>query len=501
MQKPAKAAYDLAIVGGGVNGCGIARDAVMRGMRVILCEAGDLACSTSSASSKLIHGGLRYLEHGEIRLVKESLAERERLLRIAPHIIWPMRFVLVHVAGIRPYWMIRAGLGFYDFLAKRDILPACKGTDLGSDVVGKPLKDVYRRALEYSDCWVDDSRLVVLNALDAHERGATILTRTKLVSATVEKGQWKIKLKDKKGHTGSARAKVLVNATGPWASKVRADILGHDYIPSSATRLVQGSHIVLPQLFSHDRAYVLQAKDKRVVFAIPYNDKFTLVGTTDREYSGDPYKVQITKEETKYLLATINEFFARQSTAKDVVWSYSGVRGLYDDGAGDAQKVTRDYVIKVDPKPIPMVSVLGGKLTTYRKLAMSVVDACGPILSNTKKSTTADFPLPGGDMPVAGAIDLADDIKGRVRGIDGFTALRLARSYGTRAERIIDGAINIDDLGENLGCNLREAELRYLKENEWAMDAEDILLRRTSMWLWLDRKQRGMVAGWMEKKT
>ena len=431
--------------------------------------------------------------------MRESLAERERLLRIAPHIISPMRFVLVHVDGLRPRWVIRIGLAIYDRLARRDILPPTNTLDLRDDVAGKPLKEQFGKAFEYSDCWVDDSRLVTLNALDAKEHGATILSKTKLAAANQADGCWELSLDG--DHARTAEATVLVNASGPWAGKLRADILDHAPDPSSTTRLVQGSHIVLPRLFDHDKGYILQGNDQRIVFALPYKDKHTLVGTTDREFEGDPYGASISEEETIYLLDAVNRFFEKKSSRDDVAWSFSGVRGLYDDGAKDAQEVTRDYMIKIDPKPIPLVNVFGGKLTTYRRLSEAVVDQCRPWLGNLPDSNTGINPLPGGDIPVDGIEKLSERLAQDCDGIGTATARRLAKAYGSRADSVTNGAKDVSELGEEFGHGLFEAELEYLMEHEWAKTADDVLYRRTKLHLALDDKQQDKVARWMEDRA
>lgn len=489
--------FDVAVIGGGINGCGIARDAARRGLSVLLCEAGDLACATSSASTKLIHGGLRYLEHGEFRLVRESLSERERLLRIAPHIIRPMRFLLVHAGSLRPAWMLRLGLAAYDLLAKRDVLPPTRSVSLATDPAGEPLKDGFQTAFEYSDCWVDDARLTVLNAVDAYAHGARVLTRTRLKAARPDGDRWLLEIDGAEAR----RAKVLVNAAGPWAGELRDEIAGEQGGErQSSTRLVQGSHIVVPSLFGHDRAYILQAPDRRVVFAIPFLGKYTLVGTTDREYEGDPAMAEISDEETDYLLDTVRRYFSKPAEKGDIVWTYSGVRGLHDDGSKDAQEVTRDYVLKADERPLPMVSVLGGKLTTYRKLAEAAVDMCRPWLGQMKLSDTGTSALPGGDMPVDGAAAVAAELEGACKGLGPETARRLAGAYGTEARGMLNGTGSVKGLGRDFGCGLYEAELEHLKSNEWAKTAEDALFRRTKLGIEMDEAGRDGVARWFGEK-
>ena len=401
------APFDIAIIGGGVNGCGIARDAAGRGLSVYLCEKSDLAGATSSASTKLIHGGLRYLEYYEFRLVREALMEREVLLRAAPHIVSPLRFVLPHHKGLRPAWLIRLGLLLYDHLGGRKILPSARRIDLSKDAAGAPLKPAFRSGFEYSDCWVDDARLVVLNAIDAAARGAAIETRTEMVKAERRAGGWRIFVRDTSGGLREINAKVLVNAAGPWVGEVLSERLG---LPLDAPmRLVKGSHIVVPRLFTHDRAYIFQNADQRIVFAIPYEGDFTLIGTTDLDYDGDPGSPRATKAEIDYLCAAASEYFRQPIDPARVVWTYSGVRPLYDDGASAAQEATRDYVLKVEgggDLP-PVLNIYGGKITTYRRLAEAALEKLQPFLAGLGRPWTADAPLPGGDFPVDGLAALA----------------------------------------------------------------------------------------------
>ncbi len=367
--------YDLAIIGGGINGCGIARDAAGRGLSVYLCEQADLASGTSSAATKLIHGGLRYLEYLEFRLVREALMEREVLWRMAPHIIWPMRFVLPYQKGLRPAWLLRLGLFLYDHLGGRELLPATSTLDLTKDVVGQALKSgQYTLGFEYSDCWVDDARLVVLNARDAANRGATIRTRTKAVTAERKADIWHLTTVDRRpgGSTEVVRARILVNAAGPWVGDVL--VAARRRNASASIRLVQGSHIVVPKLYAHDRCYIFQNIDKRIIFVIPYEEDFTLIGTTERDYVGDPGEVRTSAEEIEYLCVATNQYFKTAVTPADVIWTYSGVRPLYDDGASEAQAATRDYVLDLDEAGAPLLSILGGKITTYRRLAQHALD-------------------------------------------------------------------------------------------------------------------------------
>ena len=491
--------YDLAIIGGGINGCGIARDAAGRGLQVLLCERNDLASATSSASTKLIHGGLRYLEHYNFRMVRESLLERECLLRMAPHIIWPMRFILPHMAGMRPWWLMRMGLLFYDYLGRRQLLPPTKILNLYTDLAGKDLANRVKYGFEYSDCWVDDARLVVLNAVAAREHGADILTHTQVTSATASSDGWTLELDN--GDRPAVRARILVNATGPWASKMRSNLLGHVHVATPDLRLVQGSHIVVPRLFEHNRGFILQNDDLRIIFALPYLDKYTLVGTTDHEYDGDPAQVSISLTETNYLLDVINRYFRTSIKAADIVWSFSGVRGLFDDKASDAQDVNRDYVIKVDAKPAPLINVFGGKLTIYRCLAETVLENCKQWCPGLADAWTANKPLPGGDFPVDGIAALSASLYQSCTGLGEETALRLARAYGTRAANILAGATNVVELGEDFGAGLRAAEVRYLIGNEWAHDAEDILWRRTKLGLELTKNQHKKLATWIKSQV
>ena len=479
--------YDLAIIGGGINGCGIARDAAGRGLSVYLCEQGDLAGATSSASTKLVHGGLRYLEKYEFRLVREALTEREVLWGIAPHIIWPLRFVLPYHAGLRPAWLLRLGLFIYDHLGGRKLLPATRTLDLATDVAGKPLRPgSYRRGFEYSDCWVEDARLVALNARDAADKGAVIKTRTMAVSAERGSGGWRLATRDlATGADEKIAARVLVNAAGPWVGEVLARTQGRN-APASV-RLVQGSHIVVRRLYEHDRCYIFQNADNRIIFAIPYEHDFTLIGTTDRDYAGDPADVKASPEEVSYLCDAANEYFATQLAPADVVWTYSGVRPLYDDGASDAQSATRDYVLELDAAGgAPMLSIFGGKITTYRRLSMHATEKLAPFLpemSRERADWSGSSALPGGDFPVAGF----DALVGKLCADYGFMpreqVRRLARAYGTRARMVLGNAKAMADLGREFGAGLSEAEVLYLMHQEWAVEAQDVVWRRSKLGL------------------
>ncbi len=476
--------FDLAIVGGGVNGVSIARDAAGRGLRVYLCERDDLAGATSSRSTKLIHGGLRYLEYYSFRLVREALAEREVLWAAAPHIIWPLRFVLPHHAGLRPAWLLRAGLFLYDHIGGRERLPPTRVLDLRSDEAGAALKRRDARAFEYSDCWVDDSRFVVLNAMDAQARGAVIETRHELADARREDGLWRLTIADRRtGLRHEKRAKVLVNAAGPWVGAVRRQATSGD---GPRARLVKGSHIVTPKLFEHERPYIFQNADKRIVFAIPYERDFTLIGTTDVDYEGDPAAVRIAADEVSYLCEAANRYFAHEIAPTDVVWSYSGVRALFDDGASAAREATRDYKLDLDTKGgAPLLSVFGGKLTTSRRLAEGVIDGLAPHLPSgvAARRWTARAHLPGGDFPMEGFPALLEGYVKRWPGLPPPMLERLARAYGTLTPNVLGNARTPDDLGRCFGADLYEAELRHLIENEWAQTAADVLWRRSKLGL------------------
>jgi len=494
--------YDLFIIGGGINGCGIARDAAGRGYSVCLVEMNDLASGTSSWSSKLIHGGFRYLEYYEFGLVRKALSEREILWAMAPHIIRPMRFVLPHHKAMRPAWLLRLGLFLYDHIGARKLLPATRGLNLRKEKVGEPLKDEYRRGFEYSDCWVDDARLVVLNAEDAAARGATVLTRTKCVSAKAHEDHWVLTIKD--GKTGRQRdvsARMVINAAGPWVDEVLGKAFGRNN-PANV-RLVQGSHIVVPKLFDHDRAYIFQNKDGRIVFAIPYQEKYTVIGTTDRDYQGDPADVKISDEEINYLCDIANEYFKKPVHPDDIVWDYSGVRPLYDDGASEAQEATRDYVFKIndgpDDKPgePPVANIFGGKITTYRRLAESMMDVVEDRLGRKGRPWTSKPKLPGGDFPTTGFDGLLAGLRADYPWLEGETALRLAHQFGTKARMVLGNATSEKDLGKDFGFGLSEAEVRYLAVNEWAVSAEDILWRRTKMGLKLSDKQAKALQAFM----
>jgi glycerol-3-phosphate dehydrogenase len=468
--------FDLAVIGGGINGCGIARDAAGRGLSVLLLEQGDLAGATSSASTKLIHGGLRYLEYYEFRLVRESLAEREVLLRAAPHIAWPLRFVLPHHKGLRPWWMIRAGLFLYDHMGGRRILPTTRVLDLRHDKLGAPLRPDFTRGFEYSDCWVDDARLVVLTARDAALHGADIRTRTRCEAARPVDGVWSLSLSG--GQEAQARA--LVNAAGPWVSSVLESVVRQD--GPTRVRLVKGAHIVVPRLFQHDRCYLFQNADGRICFAIPYERDFTLIGTTDDEFAGDPASVTVSPEDEAYLCDAISAYLRQPISVADVVWRYAGVRPLRDDGATKAQETTRDYVLELTGTP-PVLSVFGGKITTHRRLAEAAMIRLGAYFPTMRSPWTAGASLPGGDFPWDGAAALQEDLIRRFPFLNAATAERLVRAYGTLAAEMLGDARAWADLGHYFGATLTEREVNWLVRNEWARTAEDVLWRRSKLGL------------------
>jgi glycerol-3-phosphate dehydrogenase len=496
-EAPPSPSYDIAIIGGGVNGCGIARDAVGRGAKVVLFEADDLARGTSSASTKLIHGGLRYLEYYEFRLVREALQERDVLWGMAPHIIWPLRFVLPHRRDMRPAWLLRAGLFLYDHIGGSS-LPKTRTLDLRRDAAGEPLRGDLARAFEYSDGWVEDARLVVLNARDAAERGAAIHTRTRVIAAERAGGEWRVRAEKQDGSVVEVTAKVLVDSSGAWIGGVTGG-KGE----RRSVRLVKGSHIVVPQLFAHDRPYIFQNADKRIVFAIPYERDFTLIGTTDVDYTGDPAEASASPEEIDYLCASVNRYFSRQIGPEDVVWSYAGVRSLYDDGASSAQEATRDYVLQLDETDgAPLLSVFGGKITTYRRLAEAAIAKLKNHLpALAAPSWTGGAPLPGGDFPKEAFGPQVASLRAGYPFLDQGLARRLVRAYGTRAKRIVDGAQSMADLGRVFGANLTEREVLYLMDQEWAATAEDVLWRRTKLGLRLTPAQAAALDAYMRSRV
>lgn len=478
---------DVLVVGGGINGAGIARDLAGRGLRVVLAEQDDLAAHTSSASTKLIHGGLRYLEYYEFGLVRKALQEREGLLRSAPHIMWPLRFVMPHDPGMRPAWMIRMGLFLYDHLAKRELLPGSTGVDLRASPLGAPLKPRFTRGFVYSDGWVDDARLVVLCAIDARERGADIRTRTRCTAAVRGDAGWTATLEGRDGRA-TVQARALVNAAGPWAERFlrqAAQPAHGEALLTKSLRLVKGSHIVVPRCFEHDHAYIFQNPDKRIIFAIPYEGRFTLIGTTDVEQDGDPADARIARDEVAYLCEQASRYFERPVTPQQVVWSYAGVRPLLDDGA-DAAAVTRDYALESRHDGAPLLSVWGGKITTFRKLAEEAADEVCRLLGERRAAWTAGAVLPGGDL----GMDFEAFVK--TLAVPPPLARRLARAYGTRAPRVLARG-----LGPEVAPGLHEGELQHLCDDEWATTADDVLWRRSKLGLHLDEPARARVAAWM----
>jgi glycerol-3-phosphate dehydrogenase len=504
-------ACDVLVVGGGINGAGIARDAAGRGLSVVLCEKDDLASHTSSASTKLIHGGLRYLEYYEFGLVRKALVEREVLLRSAPHIMWPLRFVMPHAKGQRPAWLIRAGLFLYDMLAKREILPASHGIDLARHVAGQPLKPQFKRGFVYSDGWVDDARLVVLNAIDAADNGAHVLTQTRC-TALARAGDggndcWLATLQHASGRQTTVRARSVVNAAGPWTA---------EFLQQAAPggqgrhlRLIKGSHIVVKRLFDHDHAYIFQHPDGRIVFAIPYEHDFTLIGTTDLDYQGDSGKVEIDDEEIRYLCELSSYYFSKPIVPADVVWTYSGVRPLVEDAAADAKAVTRDYRFELDQEGAPLLSIFGGKITTFRKLAEEALDVLEPLLvpepGKRRRAWTEQACLPGGD--VYGAVPQNRAVREFGQFVEGLQreyawlpaalVARYARAYGTRIHALLDGRADVAAMGEEIATGLYAAEVDYLRRHEWAVSAADILWRRSKLGLHLPRDTAGTLDAWL----
>ena len=491
--------YDVVVVGGGINGAGIARDAAGRGLRVLLVEQGDLANYTSSASTKLVHGGLRYLEYYEFRLVQKALKEREVLMGIAPHIIWPLRFVMPHVRELRPAWMIRMGLFLYDHLGGRQKLPGSKGVNLRRHFAGAPLKESLGKGFIYSDCWVQDSRLVVLNCMDVEARGGRVMPRTRCTGAERSETGWRVALTDtRSGGVEEVRSRAIVNAAGPWVAKFLGDAMHqNDARAEKDVHLVKGSHIVVAKMFDHADAYLFQNDDGRVIFAIPYEQDFTLIGTTDVAYQGNPAEATASDEEIRYLCDAVNRYFRDGIEPADVVWTYSGVRALYDESDEDnVSAVSRDYSLELDDRAAPLLSVFGGKITTYRTLARQAVDRVAPLLGAPVSDWTGEAALPGGDIP-GGDFDayLAGLCRARPW-LPETMAWRLARNYGTRVETILGDAAGLEALGEHFGADLYEAELRYLAEHEWAMSAEDAIWRRSKLGLMLDGAERARVEAW-----
>jgi glycerol-3-phosphate dehydrogenase len=503
MLAPAAAApeFDIAVIGGGVNGCGIARDAAGRGLTVALFEQNDLGGATSAASTKLVHGGLRYLEHYKFRLVREALIEREVILRVAPHIVWPLRFILPHHRGLRPAWLLRLGLFLYDNLGGRRILPGTSTIDLANDPRGAPLKPEFRKGFEYSDCWVEDSRLVVLNARDAADRGAEINVRSRVVSAQRETACWRLIIED--GDSQQRRemtAGILINAAGPWVGSVLSGVVRSN--SQERVRMVQGSHIVVRKRYDHDRCYIFQNADDRIIFAIPYERDFTLIGTTDQDFKGDPGAVTASAEEISYLCAAASAYFRDPITPGEVVWTYSGVRPLYDDGASKAQEATRDYVLTLDSSDdgAPLLNVFGGKITTYRKLAEAALDKLADFIP-AKQGWTESASLPGGDFPHDGFDALVSRLQSTAPVAPPTTVRRWARAYGTKALAILQQLKSTADLGRCFGADLYECEVRYLVAHEWVRRADDLLWRRSKLGLRVTAEQAAALDEFLAELT
>lgn len=487
---------DLFVIGGGINGAGFARDAAGRGLSVVLCEKDDLAEGTSSRSGKLVHGGLRYLEYYEFRLVREALIEREVLMNAAPHIIWPLRFVLPHSPSDRPAWLVRLGLFLYDHLGGRKKLPGTRTLNLLRDPEGAAIDDSYKRGFEYSDCWVDDARLVILNALDAAEKGAVVLTRSPCTSARREAGLWIVTTSNTvTGETREFKARVLVNAAGPWVTDVLTRVAGSN--STRNVRLVKGSHIVVPKFWDGPNAYLVQNHDKRVIFINPYEGDKALIGTTDISYEGRAEDVTADEDEIEYLLAAVNRYFKEKLARDDVLQSFSGVRPLFDDGQGNPSAVTRDYVFDLDETgDAPMLNIFGGKITTFRELAERGIQKLDKFFPEMGKDWTVSAPLPGGDMPDADYEKFRDALKSEFPWMPRSLRQHYGRLYGTLVSKIVGEASSLEGLGRHFGGDLYEAEARYLVENEWALTAEDILWRRTKHKLHLTEVEQGAFEEW-----
>jgi glycerol-3-phosphate dehydrogenase len=491
--------FDIFIIGGGINGCGIARDAAGRGYSVALCEKSDLASGTSSCSTKLIHGGLRYLEHYEFRLVREALSEREILWDMAPHIIRPLRFVLPHHKGLRPKWLLRLGLYIYDYIGGRKRLPATETLDLKSHRYGTPLKKTFETGFEYSDCWVEDSRLVVLNAMDARDKGVQIQTRTKCTHAERKDGLWHIKTEDQNtGEVKSQTARLLINASGPWVDEVLQTPLSD--AKAKNVRLVKGSHIVVPKIFDTEQCYIFQNADDRIIFAIPYEQNFTLLGTTDEDFKGDLDQFGISEAETAYICDAASEYFEKPILKNDVVWSYAGVRPLYDDGSSKAQEATRDYVLRNDgDEGTPqLINVFGGKITTYRRLAESMLEKIETALGKQGRKWTAGAHLPGGDFETDKFDALLNELTHKFYFLDKAMLERLVRSYGTKTSLLLQNVSTPSDLGQIFGGNLTAVEVNYLIQYEWAQTAEDVVWRRSKLGLRMTEAEIDTLEVWMK---
>ncbi len=500
---------DVLVVGGGINGAGIARDLAGRGLSVLLCEQHDLASHTSSGSTKLIHGGLRYLEYHEFNLVRKALIEREVLLRSAPHIMWPLRFVMPHDPGMRPAWLIRLGLFLYDHLARRELLPGSAGINLRNHPAGTPLHDTYRKGFVYSDGWVDDARLVVLNALDAQERGAEILTRTRCTRLQPgSEGGWMATLEPEGGAAITVASRAVVNAAGPWAERLLRDTASLS--PKRSLKLVRGSHVVVPKMFDHPMAYIFQNPDRRIMFAIPYEQDFTLLGTTDVVHDADPGQVSASGDEVDYICAQASRYFRQPVNRDSVVWHYSAVRPLLDDQSGDPSAVTRDYLLDLQQSPAPLLNVWGGKITTFRKLSEEAADMLAPLLGMRGGAWTSGSVLPGGDLerltgrrsrPDADFEAFVRQLQSRFSWLPNTMARRLARAYGSRTLDLLGKAGSLADLGAEVAPQLHEAELDYLCRVEWARCAEDVLWRRSKLGLHYTPAQRAAVEAWFSARA
>ena len=490
--------YDIVVIGGGINGAGIARDAAGRGLKVLLCEKDDLAQHTSSSSTKLIHGGLRYLEHYDFMLVRHALIEREVLLRAAPHIIWPLRFILPHHKELRPRWLIRMGLFLYDNLGGRKLLPSSNGVKLTEHVAGGALKKEFASGFEYSDCWVQDARLVVLNVMDAAARGCEVCVRTKCTDIIRGDGTWTVNLHDQvNDERRSVTARSIVNASGPWVDKTLD--LDEEHDSTYDVRLVKGSHIVVPKMFDHPYTYIFQNADNRIIFAIPYEENYTLLGTTDVEITVEPGTEEIEEKEIKYICDAANEYFTTPVKPEDVSWTYTGVRPLYDDASANASKVTRDYKLDLDTrKGAPVLSVYGGKITTFRKLSEQAVDMLQPELKFTAGPWTAPVPLPGGDIPDANFDGFLDDCRKRYAWMDDELLRDYARNYGTRIEQLVGDADSMQTLGHHFGGPLYQAEVDYLIAHEFVHKADDILWRRSKKGLHVPEGTETALQQWLD---
>ncbi|MGG6894959.1 MULTISPECIES: glycerol-3-phosphate dehydrogenase [Rhizobium] len=490
--------FDLFVIGGGINGAGIARDAAGRGLSVMMCEKGDLAEGTSSRSGKLVHGGLRYLEYYEFRLVREALIEREVLLNSASHIIWPMRFVLPHSPTDRPAWLVRLGLFLYDHLGGRKKLPGTRSLDLHRDPEGAPILDQYSKGFEYSDCWVDDARLVVLNALDAAAKGAQILTRTACISARRDQSGWTVQMRDQhSGEVRTVRAKALVNASGPWVNDIIHRVAGSN--SSRSVRLVKGSHIIVPKFWNGQQAYLVQNHDKRVIFINPYEGDKALIGTTDIPYEGRPEEVKADEKEIDYLIAAVNRYFKEKLRRSDVLESFSGVRPLFDDGKGNPSAVTRDYVFDLDETGgAPLLNVFGGKITTFRKLSEHAMQKLARFFPKMGGDWTRSATLPGGEILNTDYVAFTDKLRTAYPWMPRALINHYGHLYGARTKLIVGDARSLEGLGRHFGGNLYEAEARYLAASEWAQKAEDVLMRRTKEGLRMTAEEKAAFSAWFD---